>query len=267
MVMEGRISRAKSLKSLGLHLEALWRSCVDRRQVYKNGGNLRLVGRYVRSAITVGGMAENNSEEPLDDGVDEAKPSKGRVYWSGKFVAIAQRLAANGARNQDIAEEIGVSPGQLSRWIARHPALRKAIKLGRDVPDEIVERTLYERARGYDVVEQQAIKLVDTHVHEPSGKLEKTERVEVVEIVKHIPANTSAMIFWLSNRRPDKWRRTDKPDRDALPADLQNLTLAQMQQLLAGHVITVDGTVDRTAQDTVLDDDEDDGPSYRPLDS
>ena len=32
----------------------------------------------------------------------------------------------------------------------------------------------------------------------------------MVQTVKHIPPDTTAQIFWLKNRRPDRWR--DKPE-------------------------------------------------------
>ena len=39
--------------------------------------------------------------------------------------------------------------------------------------------------------------------------------VKVVQTIKHIPGDTTAQIFWLKNRRPDKYR--DKPEPS--PAD------------------------------------------------
>lgn len=30
--------------------------------------------------------------------------------------------------------------------------------------------------------------------------------IEVQKVIKEIPPDTTALIFWLKNRRPDKWR-------------------------------------------------------------
>jgi hypothetical protein len=32
------------------------------------------------------------------------------------------------------------------------------------------------------------------------------ERAEIVEVRRHVPADVAAAIFWLKNRRPEKWR-------------------------------------------------------------
>jgi hypothetical protein len=60
-----------------------------------------------------------------------------------------------------------------------------------------IANKLYNRANGYDYVEQQAIKLKD-------GQFE--ERVEVVDIVKHAIPDTTSIIFWLKNRQSAKWK-------------------------------------------------------------
>lgn len=51
-----------------------------------------------------------------------------------------------------------------------------------------------------------------------------TERIEYVEEEIYIPANTTAQIFWLKNRRPDKWREK--------PAVEDTSTLEKLDHLL-----------------------------------
>ncbi|MBB3217626.1 hypothetical protein FHW72_002708 [Ochrobactrum sp. RC6B] len=76
-----------------------------------------------------------------------------------------------------------------------------SIKSGKEAADERVERSLYQKATGYDYTEETAIKV----------KVEQyKEEVEVVQVGKHAPADTTAAIFWLKNRRKDDWR--DKQD-------------------------------------------------------
>ena len=67
---------------------------------------------------------------------------------------------------------------------------------GKEVVDTEVENSLLKRALGYtaeDVTEE----LID-------GRLVITKRVK-----KHIPADTTAMIFWLKNRMPGIWRNKE----------------------------------------------------------
>ena len=68
-----------------------------------------------------------------------------------------------------------------------------------------VEETLFRRAMGYDWTEVKT---------EYTDKGEKT-----VETTKHVPADVSAMLAWLKNRRPDRWR--DKPEPVEDPARSQ----------------------------------------------
>lgn len=41
-------------------------------------------------------------------------------------------------------------------------------------------------------------------------RIKETVEPVVVEVEKHKPGETTAQIFWLKNRKPDKWR--DKQD-------------------------------------------------------
>lgn len=61
---------------------------------------------------------------------------------------------------------------------------------------------MHKSAIGYFVEETK------TYINEVEGV--KTRRIEKTK--KWIPPNTAAQIFWLKNRRPDKWR--DKPEDD-----------------------------------------------------
>ena len=72
-----------------------------------------------------------------------------------------------------------------------------------------VENALLKRALGYDYTEEKV------EVSEKDGR-------KVTQTVKHVAPDTTAQIFWLKNRRPDRWR--DKPaaeDRtDGILSDL-----------------------------------------------
>jgi hypothetical protein len=72
---------------------------------------------------------------------------------------------------------------------------RAAIKKGKRLFDsEVVEEALLRRACGYGYIER--IKA-----------LRGDELGLVKEVRKEMPPDTKAMIFWLSNRAPGRWRR------------------------------------------------------------
>ena len=108
--------------------------------------------------------------------------------------------ARDGLSISEIAHNMGIAEGTLYEWKKKHTEINEAIKKGSIPADIIVENALYKRATGYKTVERKKIKL-------PDG----TTRVEVVE--KEIAPDTTAGIFWLANRCPDKWKRKQIDER------------------------------------------------------
>jgi hypothetical protein len=99
-----------------------------------------------------------------------------------------------GATNLDLAHEFQVSVQTVRSWRHRHPEFRAALKIGKDVADEIVARSLFERATGYS---HDAVK-----VFMPAG----ADKPVYAPYVEHVPPDATSMIFWLKNRKPDEWR-------------------------------------------------------------
>lgn len=98
-----------------------------------------------------------------------------------------------GATNLDLAHEFEVSVQTVRSWRAKHAEFRAAIKISKDVADEEVERSLFERATGYS---HDSVKFF----------LAKDGSVVSQEFVEHVPPDSTAMIFWLKNRKPAEWR-------------------------------------------------------------
>ena len=96
-----------------------------------------------------------------------------------------------GATNRQLAGLFGVGHATLDRWMARHAEFRGAIKRGKEIFDtEVVEKALVRLACGYRYTE-------------------RTKRFgDLAKVVhKEVPPNTTAHIFWLSNRAPGRWQR------------------------------------------------------------
>ena len=117
-----------------------------------------------------------------------ARPSK----FKPEFVAQAAKLCRLGATDVEIADFFEVDVRTLYRWKGEQEEFCQALKAGKDVADERVERSLFARATGYEHDE------VDIRV--VSGEIIQTP------IRKYYPPDTTAAIFWLKNRRPDIWR-------------------------------------------------------------
>lgn len=117
-----------------------------------------------------------------------ARPTK----FKPEFVALARKAAQLGATDIEIADMLNVHLATLYRWKAEHKALAEALKVGKSVADDRVERALFTRATGFEH-DDVDIRVVD-------GSVRKTK------VRKHYPPDTAAAIFWLKNRRRDKWR-------------------------------------------------------------
>lgn len=111
-----------------------------------------------------------------------------------EFVARVYQLAESGATDMEIADDLEVSVRTLYRWKARYPDFRQALKVAKDVADERVVRSLYQRAIGY---EQDAVKIfMPKDADEPVFAAYR----------ERIAADTTAAIFWLKNRQSQEWR-------------------------------------------------------------
>lgn len=132
------------------------------------------------------------------------RPSK----FDEMFIKQAEAMSALGLTDAEMAEVFDVSVRTLHRWKLESEGFCHALRAGKDVADERVARALYQNATGYDYRETQAVKV-------KTGQYE--EKVELVEVEKHKPAETTAGIFWLKNRRKDEWR--DKIDHEMTGAN------------------------------------------------
>lgn len=113
---------------------------------------------------------------------------------------------------------MGVGYTTFKEYLNRFPSIRAALKRGKGPVDYEVENALYKRATGYTVKLKKPIKVKTTK--RVTGKGEVTEeRIEYADEEQYIPPDTTAQIFWLKNRRPDKWR--DK--RDEAPQQTNEL--------------------------------------------
>ena len=123
-----------------------------------------------------------------------ARPTK----FKEEYVTQAEKLCRLGATDMEVADFFGVEVRTLYRWKADNEAFCQALKAGKDVADERVERSLYARANGYEH-EEVDIRVVD-------------HAIVQTPIRKYYPPDTTACIFWLKNRKAAEWR--DKVEQE-----------------------------------------------------
>ena len=164
-------------------------------------------------------------------GSTKKKGVRGTQYerdWKHKLPVI-EGWARDGCTDAEIAEKMGIHRATLYKWRNRYPELDEALKRGKEVVDREVENALLRNALGYDYVEQQAVKVKT--VYYLDGKRHEEEHVEVVEVRKRRPADTTAQIFWLKNRKPVDWRdrrETEITGRDGGPIEVKDKSEADI---------------------------------------
>lgn len=100
-------------------------------------------------------------------------------YWlTEDGLTLLEGWARDGFTDEQLAEKMSIGIRTLYDWKIRYPQISQVLKKGKEIVDFEVENALLKSA---------------------------------------IDGNTTAQIFWLKNRRPDKWR--DKPVEDIGPKD------------------------------------------------
>lgn len=106
------------------------------------------------------------------------RKSKYADFSSRKGLVLVEGWARDGLTDEQIAHNIGIHKATFYEWKNKYPEFADALKRSKEVADYEVESALFKKAKMGDV---------------------------------------TAQIFWLKNRRPDKWR--DKADMTVTPSN------------------------------------------------
>ena len=112
---------------------------------------------------------------------------------------LLEAWARDGLTDEQIAHNMKIGARTLYEWKQKYPQISQALKKGKAVVDVEVENSLLKRAKGCTVVEETQ----ELMINPDTGK---RELITTKKVIKEIPPDTTAQIFWLKNRRPDLWR-------------------------------------------------------------
>src|SRR6516165_532214 len=162
---------------------------------------------------------------PLGNGRGLGNRGGGRkTVYSPRLAIVARKCCERGMTDIEVADILGIGLATLYRWKLDHPAFSRVFKLGKAAADDRVERSLYSRAIGYDYIAEKPA--MTRHG-------QKTMRYR-----QHIPPDTAAAVWYLKNRRPDRWRDAHRYEHVASPydhidnaAELRALLTKQAQEL------------------------------------
>lgn len=190
--------------------------------------------------------------------------AKGKYeYWlTPEGLLKLEAWARDGLIDEQIAENIGITTSTLYEWKKRYSEISEALKKGKEVVDIQVENALLKRALGYAYNEDKYISVpmdleeydekltqymnlyryehpeaTDSELMLVRERFPRTKEILAERKVKEVVPDTTAQIFWLKNRRPDKWR--DKQDVE-LSGDVKTnnpyagLTTEELKKLIRG---------------------------------
>lgn len=121
-----------------------------------------------------------------------ARPEK----YKPEFCNTARDLLANGATEEFVAIELGISLASLKNYKNKYPEFLAAIRAGLDIQVSNVEGALYKRAVGYAAPDTKA-----QWVQDSDGGHWKYAEME-----KHYPPDEPSIRFYLKNKKPDEWK-------------------------------------------------------------
>lgn len=122
-----------------------------------------------------------------------------------EYVKQVYQLCLLGATDKDIADFFSVTEQTINNWKNDFPEFFESLREGKEIADMHIANKLYNRAEGAIINTQQAFKLKKKYTDENGNKIED-EVVEVVDLQQELPPDTTAMIFWLKNRKSTKWK-------------------------------------------------------------
>jgi len=136
------------------------------------------------------------------------RPSK---YDPEKYPGMARVACEDlGAKDIDLCHLFKIVKETLYKWQREYPEFMDSVKAGRDAYDSRdVENRLIDRALGYkyeEITHERIPVYGPAEEGKKKGPVIGFELVETKKVIKEVAPDITAMIFWLKNRQPARWR-------------------------------------------------------------
>lgn len=168
--------------------------------------------------------------------------------------------AKDGLTDKQISKNAGVAYSTFREWVKKFPALSAVLKANKEVVDRETENALLKRALGYEYKEKTA-RVVDRDksvvaaerreyenrykLDHPEAELQEIkdaaakaiptrESIVYQEVTKQVAPDTTAIIFWLKNRKPAEWRdrkETEISGKLGVDNPMQGLSEEELRKL------------------------------------
>lgn len=159
--------------------------------------------------------------------------AKGKYeYWlTPEGLIKLEGWARDGLTDEQIAQNVGISRSTLNAWKTKYSDISDTLKRGKEIVDLQVENALLKRALGYSYNEDKYLtepmeqaeyfekldeymnkyrfehpEATDSELMLAKEQFPQTKMILSERKVKEVVPDVTAQIFWLKNRKPDKWR-------------------------------------------------------------
>lgn len=141
---------------------------------------------------------------------------------------LIEAWARDGLTEEQISKNMGIAYSTFRVWRDKFSAISAALKKGKEVVDILVENAMLKSALGHTETIRKPIKVKTEKSIPGKGKIIE-ERIEYAEEQVYIKPDITAQIFWLKNRKPDKWK--DKPIATEIDVTMDDGLLAALSAL------------------------------------
>ena len=115
---------------------------------------------------------------------------------------LLEGYARDGLTDEEIAKTLQINVSTLYDWLKKFPEITNAIKKGRQPVNRIVEKTFFEEKLKGRTVKERTVERT-TH-RDADGNITGTSE-HIKDTDRYIPADTTAMLFYLKCRMPEKY--------------------------------------------------------------
>lgn len=132
----------------------------------------------------------------------QGSKGKYRDWLTEEGLLLLKSYVRDGFTDKEIADKIGINHATFYDWKKRFPAFSDTLKAGRMPVNVTVENTFFTEKLQSRTVKERTKEII-THKDAKGKIVGTTEHEKITE--KFIPADTTAMIFYLKCRMPDKY--------------------------------------------------------------
>ena len=159
---------------------------------------------------------------------DLPSSSPGRALTVTNHIVEQARFICTefGPDRKGLAKALGITSQRLSSWM-NDLHFKRAVEQGMDAfHSGKVEGSLLRRALGYEYVEVQERETTVMGTNALGMKVQ-VPAMQRTETTKHVQPDTGAIIFYLTNRLPERWRQTFRTESktDVTTTHNQNMTV------------------------------------------